>query len=87
MCKYGLQERRFTKYHLDVQVIVATGYVTSFPFLQKYHNDTIIPNNENPKLDTKVAPIVLGDGKQIRSLYLGTFYIDDPTLVVAAGKF
>ena len=69
----------FTQRDSPGQVILATGYVRSWPFIAKYHEDTVqedIPGQ---------APIVNKDGSGLRSLYLGVFYIDDPTLVIMAG--
>ncbi|KII91643.1 hypothetical protein PLICRDRAFT_105338 [Plicaturopsis crispa FD-325 SS-3] len=56
-------------------IILGTGYRYTFPFLPQYHNASLGTNIT----ETRVAPLVT-DGTHIRSLFLDTFYIPDPTL-------
>ncbi|KAH8929383.1 FAD/NAD(P)-binding domain-containing protein [Atractiella rhizophila] len=56
------------------EVILATGYRRSNPFLREYHNSTIAQSG------SKTAPI-LTDGKSLHSLSWNGFYIPDPSLV------
>jgi len=58
-------------------IIFGTGYRYTFPFLPQYHNSSVGLNDTVPLGTTQ--PIVT-DGTYLRSLYLDTFYIDDPTL-------
>ena len=55
----------------------ATGFRYSFPFLSQYHNSSIGVNDTAPP--GTLQPIIT-DGSHVRSLYMDTFYIDDPTL-------
>ncbi|KAH8813812.1 hypothetical protein DL96DRAFT_1625447 [Flagelloscypha sp. PMI_526] len=57
-------------------VILGTGYRFAFPFLSQYQNSSV-KGDEVP--DVPEQPIVT-DGTHVRSLYLGTFYIDQPTI-------
>lgn len=58
-------------------IIFGTGYRYTFPFLPQYHNSSIGLNDTVPHGTPQ--PIIT-DGGHLRSLYLDTFYIDDPTL-------
>ncbi|KAF8589238.1 FAD/NAD(P)-binding domain-containing protein [Ramaria rubella] len=62
------------------EVILATGFRRSNPFLVDYHNATF----SGKPYDFEVAPI-LTDGKSIHSLTFSGHYIDDPTLVFGSG--
>nr|XP_019009539.1 uncharacterized protein I206_06188 [Kwoniella pini CBS 10737]OCF48320.1 hypothetical protein I206_06188 [Kwoniella pini CBS 10737] len=57
-------------------LIFGTGFRYSFPFLPQYHNSSILGNET---AESEEQPIVT-DGSHVRSLYLDTFYIDQPTL-------
>ncbi|WWC66071.1 uncharacterized protein I303_108693 [Kwoniella dejecticola CBS 10117] len=57
-------------------LIFGTGFRYSFPFLPQYHNSSV---KGNAPVDSEEQPIVT-DGSHVRSLYLDTFYIDQPTL-------
>nr|XP_019043773.1 hypothetical protein I302_08354 [Kwoniella bestiolae CBS 10118]OCF22703.1 hypothetical protein I302_08354 [Kwoniella bestiolae CBS 10118] len=58
------------------QLIFGTGFRYAFPFLPQYHNSTV---SGNETVDSEEQPIIT-DGSHVRSLYLDTFYIDQPTL-------
>lgn len=60
--------------------MLATGYRYAYPFLPDYH-DTSFENTVNRSLHKFVdeQPIVT-NGRFARSLYLDTFYIDQPTI-------
>jgi len=58
------------------EIIFATGYRRSNPFLIDFHNSSIIGRDEP---EVKVAPIIT-DGSHLRSLHWTGHYIDDPTL-------
>lgn len=55
-------------------VIVATGYITSYPFLQDLHSDSIPASKAGPAL------LVTADGDMTHNLHKDIFYIQDPTL-------
>ena len=53
------------------------------PFMPQYHEGSA---PEDGGVDTRrPTPIVAENGKTYQSLYLGAFYVDDPTLVVLDG--
>lgn len=54
-----------------------TGYHYTLPYLPQFHNDTLALNDTN----TVIAPLIT-DGTHVRSLFLDTFYIPDPTLAI-----
>ncbi|OXG54155.1 dimethylaniline monooxygenase [Cryptococcus neoformans] len=57
------------------EIIFATGYQYSYPFLPQYHQDSTMANPAFPT----VTPIVTnGDG--VLNVYRDVFYIPDPTL-------
>ncbi|KAF8201084.1 hypothetical protein K438DRAFT_635384 [Mycena galopus ATCC 62051] len=58
-------------------IIFATGYQYTFPFLPQYHNSSIGPHEDGPK--DHPQPIVT-DGSHYRSLYRDFIYIEEPTL-------
>ncbi|KZV92359.1 FAD/NAD(P)-binding domain-containing protein [Exidia glandulosa HHB12029] len=64
------------------EIILATGFVRSLPFLADYHNSTI-KGREEPEVD--VHPIIT-DGSHLRSLYWTGHYIPDPTLAFKVGR-
>ncbi|KAH7398108.1 hypothetical protein BKA64DRAFT_57784 [Cadophora sp. MPI-SDFR-AT-0126] len=55
-------------------VILATGYVTTYPFLGELEQPTLPVH----KADNKV--IITADGSTVHNLHLDIFYIPDPTL-------
>ncbi|KAH8910349.1 FAD/NAD(P)-binding domain-containing protein [Coniochaeta sp. PMI_546] len=55
-------------------VIVATGYITSYPFLPQLHSDTVTATEAGPYL------VVTADGEMAHNLHKDIFYIPDPTL-------
>jgi hypothetical protein len=55
-------------------VIVATGYITSYPFLPQLHSDTVPAAEAGPDL------VVTADGQMAHNLHKDIFYISDPTL-------
>ncbi|KAF8993637.1 hypothetical protein BDQ17DRAFT_1368117 [Cyathus striatus] len=58
-------------------IIFGTGYRYTFPFLPQYTNASLGTNGTLPR--SRRQPIIT-DGTHLRSLYLDTFYIDDPSL-------
>ncbi|KAK7224873.1 hypothetical protein V2G26_012876 [Clonostachys chloroleuca] len=56
-------------------VILATGYLFSFPFLPQFHSD------ETPAAAVDSTTLVGAEGDMVHNLYKDMFYIDDPTLV------
>jgi len=64
------------------EIIFATGYRRSNPFLVDYHNSTIVGTDEP---EVEVAPIVT-DGTHLRSLHWTGHYISDPTLAFTGGS-
>ncbi|CAH0044605.1 unnamed protein product [Clonostachys solani] len=56
-------------------VILATGYLFSFPFLPQFHSD------ETPATSVEPTTLVGAEGDMVHNLYKDMFYIDDPTLV------
>ncbi|KAH8879917.1 FAD/NAD(P)-binding domain-containing protein [Thozetella sp. PMI_491] len=55
-------------------VIVATGYITSYPFLPQLHSDTREPTDAGEEL------LVTSEGDMAHNLHKDIFYINDPTL-------
>lgn len=84
-----------------LQIILATGYRRSNPFLVDFHNRYESINEIRPltihsscvgstitsleEPETKVAPIIT-DGTHVRSLHWTGHYIDDPTLALTTGE-
>jgi hypothetical protein len=64
-------------------VILGTGYRYGFPFLLQYHNTTVHDTGRN--FDSHDASLIT-DGTHVRSLFLDTFHIDQPTLAFPAGE-
>ncbi len=56
------------------QVVVATGYITSYPFLPHLHSDTLEVTEADEAL------LVTSDGNMAHNLHKDIFYINDPTL-------
>ncbi|WVQ82943.1 hypothetical protein IAT38_005079 [Cryptococcus sp. DSM 104549] len=57
------------------EIIFATGYQYSFPFLPRYHQDLI---TSSPAAASVTPVVTNGDG--VLNLYRDVFYIPDPTL-------
>lgn len=55
-------------------VILCTGYMTSYPFLKQYHDDTIPAAQATPDI------LITAEGAQVHNLHKDIFYIPDPTL-------
>ena len=55
-------------------IIIATGYITSYPFLPQLHSDTVPATEAGPDL------LVTADGEMAHNLHKDIFYIPDPTL-------
>lgn len=55
-------------------VVIATGYITSYPFLPSFHSDTRSRNDAGPEL------LVTAEGDMVHNLHKDIFFIDDPTL-------
>ncbi|KAF8589628.1 FAD/NAD(P)-binding domain-containing protein [Ramaria rubella] len=64
------------------EVILATGFRRSNPFLVDHHNATFL----GKPYDFEFAPI-LTDGSSIHSVAFSGHYIDDPTLVFGSGPW
>ncbi|KAF4337141.1 thiol-specific monooxygenase [Fusarium beomiforme] len=59
----------------DVDALVlATGYLTSYPFLAQYHRDDLSVNDANR--DT----LVTAEGSMVHNLHKDIFYTEDPSL-------
>ncbi|CCC11442.1 hypothetical protein SMACR_02098 [Sordaria macrospora] len=56
------------------QVVIATGYIVSYPFLPQLHSDITVDANPDDKL------VVTSDGVMTHNLHKDIFYINDPTL-------
>ncbi|KAK3296328.1 uncharacterized protein B0H64DRAFT_424761 [Chaetomium fimeti] len=56
------------------QVILATGYITSYPFLPQFHSD------DAPITAAGEDLVVTSDGNMAHNLHRDIFYINDPTL-------
>ncbi|KAK4167644.1 hypothetical protein QBC43DRAFT_362465 [Cladorrhinum sp. PSN259] len=56
------------------QVIVATGYVTSYPFLPHLHAD------DTPAAQASDSVLVTAEGDMVHNLHKDIFYIPDPSL-------
>jgi hypothetical protein len=56
------------------RVILATGYLTSYPYLPHYHADDKQPE------DASESDLVTGDGNMVHNLHKDIFFINDPTL-------
>ncbi|KAI5460556.1 hypothetical protein BGZ63DRAFT_445171 [Mariannaea sp. PMI_226] len=55
-------------------VVLATGYLTSYPFLPQYHSDTLHIDEVTPDV------LVTSDGNMVHQLHKDIFYIEDPSL-------
>ncbi|KAK3356891.1 hypothetical protein B0T25DRAFT_141110 [Lasiosphaeria hispida] len=55
-------------------VVIAVGYITSYPFLPHLQSDTVAPTDAGPEL------LVTSDGNMAHNLHKDIFYIPDPTL-------
>ncbi|KAG7095274.1 hypothetical protein E1B28_006047 [Marasmius oreades] len=58
-------------------IIFSTGFRYTYPFLPQYLDPTLGPNDT--ARDGVPQPLVT-DGTHVRSLYLDTFYIEEPTI-------
>jgi hypothetical protein len=57
------------------QVVLATGYITSYPFLSHLHSDTRTASEAGPSL------VVTAEGNMAHNLHKDIFYIPDPSLI------
>ncbi|VUC24554.1 unnamed protein product [Clonostachys rosea] len=55
-------------------IIIATGYLTSFPFLSQFHGDSVPIENATPDL------LVTSEANMVHNLHKDIFYIEDPSL-------
>ncbi|CAI6093617.1 unnamed protein product [Clonostachys chloroleuca] len=55
-------------------IIIATGYLTSFPFLSQFHGDNVSIENATPEL------LVTSEANMVHNLHKDIFYIEDPSL-------
>ena len=59
----------------DVEcVVLATGYITSYPFLQQYHRDDVAVDAATRDV------LVTSEGNMVHNLHKDIFYIEDPSL-------
>ena len=62
-------------------VILCTGYMTSYPFLGRYHSDSLPLEQATPGI------LVTGEGSQVHNLHKDIFYIPDPTLAFVGAPY
>lgn len=62
-------------------VILCTGYMTSYPFLPQFHEDT------TPAFLADEDVLVTSEGEMLHNCYKDTFYIPDPTLAFVGTPF
>ncbi|KAF4985993.1 hypothetical protein FDECE_16185 [Fusarium decemcellulare] len=55
-------------------IVLATGYLTSYPFLSQYHGDEV-PTDEATR-----EILITSEGNMVHNLHKDIFYIEDPTL-------
>ncbi|KAH7158443.1 hypothetical protein DER46DRAFT_626968 [Fusarium sp. MPI-SDFR-AT-0072] len=55
-------------------VILATGYLTSYPFLAQYHRDDVSANNATRDI------LITSEGNMVHNLHKDIFYTEDPSL-------
>ena len=55
-------------------VVLATGYITSYPFLQQYHRDDVAVDDATRDI------LVTSEGNMVHNLHKDIFYIEDPSL-------
>ncbi|KAH6892541.1 hypothetical protein B0T10DRAFT_594319 [Thelonectria olida] len=55
-------------------VVLATGYLTSYPFIPQYHSDTLPIDEVTPEV------LVTSEGNMVHHLHKDIFYIEDPSL-------
>lgn len=55
-------------------VVLATGYLTSYPFLKQFHGDTTDIDAVTPDI------LVTSEGNMVHHLFQDIFYIEDPSL-------
>lgn len=55
-------------------VVLATGYLTSYPFIPQYHSDTLPIDDVTPDI------LVTSEGNMVHHLHKDIFYIEDPSL-------
>ncbi|RMZ78714.1 hypothetical protein DV737_g3756, partial [Chaetothyriales sp. CBS 132003] len=63
------------------QVILGTGYITSYPFLSQYHEDDKLAEEAN------VDTLVTSDGNMTHNLHKDIFFIPDPTLAFVGAPY
>ncbi|KAI1061407.1 hypothetical protein LB507_011214 [Fusarium sp. FIESC RH6] len=59
--------------HVD-SVVLAMGYITSYPFLQQYHRDDLAVDDATRDI------LVTSEGNMVHNLHKDIFYIEDPSL-------
>ncbi|EWY85625.1 hypothetical protein FOYG_12765 [Fusarium oxysporum NRRL 32931] len=55
-------------------VVLATGYLTSYPFLAQYHRDDVSANNATRDI------LITSEGNMVHNLHKDIFYTEDPSL-------
>ena len=55
-------------------VVLATGYITSYPFIQQYHRDDVAAE------DATRGILVTSEGNMVHNLHKDIFYTEDPSL-------
>ncbi|AEO69637.1 829d953b-9e50-4492-af4d-b362c8612e41 [Thermothielavioides terrestris] len=63
------------------RVVVATGYIISYPFLPQLHSDT------TPITEAGEDILVTADGVMAHNLHRDIFYINDPTLAFVGAPY
>ncbi|RMZ80306.1 hypothetical protein DV738_g2805, partial [Chaetothyriales sp. CBS 135597] len=62
-------------------VILATGYITSYPYLAQFHED------DKPAEEAKPDTLVTSDGNMTHNLHKDIFFIQDPTLAFVGAPY
>ncbi|KAM0290485.1 hypothetical protein ACHAO9_004842 [Fusarium lateritium] len=55
-------------------VVLATGYLTSYPFLQQHHRDDVAVNDATREI------LITSEGSMVHNLHKDIFYTEDPSL-------
>ncbi|KAF5023036.1 hypothetical protein F66182_4920 [Fusarium sp. NRRL 66182] len=55
-------------------VILATGYLTSYPFISQYHRDDVAADDATRDI------LITSEGSMVHNLHKDIFYTEDPTL-------
>ncbi|SPJ73697.1 related to monooxygenase [Fusarium torulosum] len=55
-------------------IVLATGYLTSYPFLQQYHRDDVAVDDATREI------LITSEGSMVHNLHKDIFYTEDPSL-------